>query len=492
MRILLIHPNRSIGPVMNWYGEAPLGILYLSAVLEKAGHLTDLIDLTPYLINRSSLRSFLRGKTIPTYARDLLERTKAFKPDLIGFSVVSTHYSLSVALSNLIKESFDVPIIFGGSHPTVDPEETISEKAIDMICIGEGEHALLELVTKIDEGKDISQVKNIWIKEGSNVLRNPIRPLIQDIDSLPYPNREILDKRYFKSGGTSFITGRGCPYQCSYCVNSHLQKLYRGLGKFIRYRSIQKVIDEINYTIERYKIRKVTFSDETFTTNKKRTIEFCNAYKKEIGLPFICQTRCDTVDRELVTTLKDAGCELVSMGIESGNDFLREHILNRKMPRDKIIKAFRLAREAGISTNAFNMIGVPFETERTIDDTININRVVTPDGINCSLFMPFKGTRLGELCEKKGWIKNPLEELPDYYYDTVLEPPSISRTELIAHRSLFDLYVHLQEKYHPLLNLFKFLWVHLPSEQLRSIYGRLINAGLRGPMLKLAKKEINP
>lgn len=162
------------------------------------------------------------------------------------------------------------------------------------------------------------------------------------------------------------------------------------------------------------------------------------------------------------------------------------------MPRDKIIKAFRLAREAGISTNAFNMIGVPFETERTIDDTININRVVTPDGINCSLFMPFKGTRLGELCEKKGWIKNPLEELPDYYYDTVLEPPSISRTELIAHRSLFDLYVHLQEKYHPLLNLFKFLWVHLPSEQLRSIYGRLINAGLRGPMLKLAKKEINP
>jgi len=356
-----------------------------------------------------------------------------------------------------------------------------------MICVGEGEMALLELVSKIEKGDDYTQVQNIWVKKNGQITRNPVRPLLQDLDSLPYPNRSLLDKRYIynETNGTNFITGRGCPYLCTYCINANLQKLYRGKGKFIRFRKVWSVIDEIRQVKERYNIKKVTFSDDTFTLNKKRSIKFLRAYRQEIGLPFLCQTRVELVDKELLKELKKAGCVSLDMGIESGNDFLRKEIMNRKMSKDQIVMAFRLAREVGIKTASFNMIGVPFETCKTIRETIEVNRSAKPESILCTIFMPFEGTKLGNICKENGWIKNSPTELPEYYYDSVLSLPTISRRELISYQRFFNVYVQTEDKYDWLIDFFRLAYAYVPSERVRSI----ISLGLSNYMITPEKPQ---
>jgi len=467
LRILFIYPNRS-----NWYGEAPLGVLYLSAVLENAGHKTDLFDLTPYPANEKIVVTHPNHQVQSySYARDLLSRIREFKPDFVAFSVINPHLFISVALSNLIKNNYDLPIIFGGHHPTANPEDTISQKSVDMICVGEGEEAMLELVSKWQKGEDYKNVQNIWVKIGEKIFRNPPRPPIQNLDDLPLPNRDLLDPRHLSSEmyGANFITGRGCPFQCTYCHNVYLQNLYKGLGRYVRFREIKYVIDEIKYVIERYNIRKLTFSDDTFTLDKKRTMEFCRIYKKEIGLPFICQTRVDTINRELLEALKDAGCEQIDMGIEAGDDYLRRSILNRHISRAKIFHGFKLAKKIGLRTASFNMIGIPFETNKTVRETIEINRAVGPYIALCTLFAPFRKTKLGDFCHEKGWIKSPVEKLHGYYYDTVLELPSISRKELIGFARFFTVYVKSPMGFDPFIDLLRYIYMSAPSKRLRTI-----------------------
>lgn len=350
----------------------------------------------------------------------------------------------------------------------MDPENTISEKSIDAICVGEVEHALLELVTKMENGEDITKIENIWIKKSGNISKNPVRPLIQDLDSLPYPDRDLINRRYISNSTANFITSRGCPYHCSYCINEYLQELYRGKGRFLRYRGIDNVIDEIKLVVKKYGIRDILFSDETFTSNKKRVIEFCKIYKKEIDLPFLCQTRADTVTRDVFVALKQANCRGVAIGVETGNDFLRNNVLNRKLSREDILNAFKLAREVGQRTTSFNMVGVPYETEKTIWETINLNKEVQTDYSECSIFIPFKGTKLRELCEEKRWIK---QELSEAFIDyktcttTLQELPSISSKKIIAYHRLFESYIKFPTKYYPLLNFLKLLWIYAPSNR---------------------------
>jgi len=466
MRVLLVFPNRT-----SWFGESPLGILYLSAVLEKNGHGTDLFDLTSY--PTYSKEDFIYTKKENAVAKDFKKKIETFKPDLIGFSVISTNYNLAITLSNAVKNNFEIPIVFGGPHPTVDPEATISERSVDFICVGEGELALLELVNKMADGEDLSDVKNIWMKKNGRIIRNPVRPLIQDLDILPYPNRDLLDSRYLtnETVGANFLTSRGCPYRCTYCINKYLQDLYTG-GRFVRFRNIDAVVDEIKHTVKRYQIQKITFSDETFTINKKRTIDFCRRYEEEIGLPFICLARADEICKageELLDALKQAGCIEVHIGIESGNKCLREKVLKRNMTNETIVRSFKLAKESGLRTGSFNMIGVPLETSKTVKDTIKINRIVSPDFILCTLYMPLKGTELEKLCEKSGWIKRPVEELHEYYYDTVLELPSVSSKELIAYQRFFNLYVRLPSYLDSFTDLVRYFYMTIPSKRLRNI-----------------------
>lgn len=231
MRVLFVFP----GFISK--DEQPLGIMYISALLKKHNHTTELFNLT------SEEFTDFENKLDKTSER-FIEKIETFKPDLVGFSVVTPTYPRSVLLSRVARQHSKAKIVFGGAHPTVEPERTISEKSVDMICIGEGEYPMLDLVTKMEGDGDITTVRNMWVKHNDKIHRNPLGELIDNLDSLPHPDRKLFHDSYTRNGGTgaSFITSRGCPYKCSYCHNHFLQDLYKSKGPYIRYRGIEEKV----------------------------------------------------------------------------------------------------------------------------------------------------------------------------------------------------------------------------------------------------------
>jgi radical SAM superfamily enzyme YgiQ (UPF0313 family) len=298
---------------------------------------------------------------------------------------------------------------------------------------------LLELVEKMEDGRNVKKILGLWIKEKGMIFKNRMRPLETDLDKLPFPDREIFDRRQFiKDSGSPFLTSRGCPYQCSYCCNHILQKIYNSKN-YVRFRSIDNVIEEIKFVQKKYRITSVYITDDTFTLKKERVLEFCKKYQDEIGLPFKCQTNPSSIDMETMTILKDAGCVEVEMGIESGNDRIRNKIMNRHFTKQQLISAFSSARNAGLKTYSFNILGVPDETRATVMETINLNRRCKVDISQSTIFYPFPHTRLWEISKK--FITG--RKTISYYSDSILDLPTIKRKELVALQRTFQMYVKL-------------------------------------------------
>ena len=184
------------------------------------------------------------------------------------------------------------------------------------------------------------------------------------------------------------MTGRGCPYPCTFCQNKFFLEIYKGHGSFIRYRSFENIFQEMEQVIDKYKAERFYFSDETFTMNKERVIGFCGEYKKHFKNPFMCQTRVDCLDEDIVSSLKDAGCDHISLAIEAGNERLRTKVLKKSFKDEQIFKAFELAKKYDMKTQSFNMIGIPEETKETIFETVNLNKSLQPDRILCTIYRP--------------------------------------------------------------------------------------------------------
>jgi anaerobic magnesium-protoporphyrin IX monomethyl ester cyclase len=449
LRVLFIYPNLSGQKYIQ------LGIAYLSGSLKAAGHEVGLFDMT-WGFDRKALEQVL--------LRD--------RPDLVGVSVRSTDFEYGIAAAEVVKACLDVPIAFGGAHATVDPEGTLARGAVDMVCVGEGEEAVLELAQRMDNGEDYSDVQSFWFKRDGQIIRNPVRPLLQELDRLPYPDRSLFDPRHLTTyAGMIFISGRGCPYRCSYCINHRLLEIYKGKGRFVRFRSTEKVIDEIKETLKQYPFESLYFGDEAFTLDRERTRAFCEAYAVEVGIPFSIMTRADLLDDEMAVVLKKAGCQSVGIGIEAGNDTIRNEVLRKKEGREVIVAAFRGARAAGLSTYSFNMVGIPGETKETIMETVELNRLARADVVQVTIFAPFKGTALREVCEKEGYIRE--EPVRDYYTRTFLELPTLSPAALEAYHKVFWFYCRAPRVFFPLIHGTRILLEKLPAS-LRQKVGRIL------------------
>jgi len=431
MRVLLVYPN-VIGA-----RKLPLGLAYISSVLKKEGHNVSLLDTTFGITEEEVYK-------------------KGRDADVVGVSVQTLQRDQALWISSLLKDKFDIPIIWGGNHPTVMPEECIGYDCVDAICIGEGEEATKEFVNKLEAGQETSGVANFWTKTDGHLTKNEVRPLIQDLDQLPYPDREIFDREHLCiDSGSPFSGSRGCPFNCPYCINNKLLELYRGKGSFARFRSVDNLLGEIKDEKEKFNIKVIEFADETFTLRKKWVEEFCNRYKKEIGLPFVIQTRCDTVDHQTLKMLRAAGCTTVSFGVESGNPEFRKNILNRRMEDETIIRAFEMATELGFEVYSFNMVGMPYETENQILDTIRLNRKLKASKHDVCIFYPFPGTGLGDLCREKGWIRD-TKGVYGYYYDTILDLPQLDRLTILTYQKFWPYYLIFPETFFPAMTaLFK-------------------------------------
>lgn len=383
-----------------YYPSVHHGLAHLFSVLEYGGHQVSLHHI----------------KKEPK-AKEILTIVGREKPDFVGFTVMSNQIEYVKKWSKWIKEEYDIPIICGGVHATLNPEELLNTDFIDKVCVGEGEQAFI--------------YNSFWIKRNGYIERGKPHRLIENLDELPFPDYDLFDCSQMlkaRNGNFAVIVSRGCPFDCSYCSNHALRERQKGLGKYFRYRSVDNVMRQLEMLIDKYPIRSFSFADDIFGINKEWVLEFCDKYPQEIGLPFECNLRAETATKELLQILKGANCVKVEMGIESGCSWMRREILNRKMSNNQIIKAFGNARKLGIKTRAYNMIGLPYETPEMVRETINLNKEANPDQVAVFYFYPFKGTKLYDVCKKEGFIGD--RQATSYVAESILDLPTITRKEL--------------------------------------------------------------
>ena len=378
-----------------------LGIEYLSAVLKKYRHQTSLA-FEPGL-GGTFYFDFLKKKN---NHNTILRKVNTIQPDLILFSSTTNLYPWVTEVAAEIKKHFNIPTLAGGIHATIQPNEVIKSKYIDMICVGEGEEAIVELANKMDNHQDYFDTKNIWFKKDQEIIRNDVRPLIHDLDLLPYPDKELFMPYGCITDRMYIIASRWCPYDCSYCFNHQIKNLYRDKGFRHLRRSVDSIIDELRFYKEKYQIRSVHFYDDTFNLNDRWLFEFCQKYKRSIDLPFYCLLKPDLLNKDSARALKDAGCECVAIGLESGNYDIRKNILKRDLTDECIIEAAQTLKANRIKLITFNMFCLPGETPQQMLDTVDLNLYIKPNHIFSYTFYPFPGTTLMRESIRQNLIDN--------------------------------------------------------------------------------------
>ncbi len=382
-----------------------LGLQYLTSVLKAGGHEVR-VFLDPQLFDDDiiSIKPLAR---IFDHRKKLVAELKAYQPDLVGISVVTDFYQWACAIAGMIKEAMDVPIIFGGIHPTSVPERVIQNKFVDMVCIGEGEGALLELADSMSKGQVDYSIRNIWFKKDGIVIRNAIRPLIEDIDALPAPDTDIyfLNFPHFKKTGLYLIsTARGCPNACSYCCHSYLHDLYKGKGRYVRQRSVANVINELKRSKDLYGIKFVAFMDNCFGYDIAWLKEFSYEYKKEIGLTFECIMHPDHVNPEAVRYLKQAGCYAVTMGIQSWNEDIRKEVLSRDVDNNAMQQAVRLIQDEGMFLMTDSIFDLPGQNEQDIITCAYQYAHIKPKRIYFYMLRYYPKTAMTQMAKDRGWL----------------------------------------------------------------------------------------
>ncbi len=381
------------------------GIMYMASALKRHGHLVEMFIGTD--INRQ------------------VRQLKDFQPNLVGFSCMTGTHRRALAIAAALKSAMKTVTIFGGPHPTFFPE-MIEEKGVDVVCVGEGEEAILELAAAVEEKRNYRSIANLWVKEGAGIIRNEVRPLQKDLNTLAFPDRSVYYSKYsfMNTSRKTFIAGRGCPYQCTYCFNDSLRKLYQDKGQYVRLRSVRNLLEEIEETCKRFRARTVYLLDDTFILNKAWLYEFLDEYRRRINLSFMCLVRADLITGQVVEKLKAAGCCAVFFGIESGNEALRQVVLGKKVTNQQIAGAARLLKHYGIKFRTYNMMGIPGENLEMALETVKLNHSIKTDFPWCSILQPYPKTEIDEHARSLGMVKD--GDIPQYFFKySVLEMPQI-------------------------------------------------------------------
>ncbi len=419
MKILFVYPNQI------HHESISLGISYISSYIGQFGHTAEVMDYT-------------WGGTV----QDCIDKIEEDKPDVVGFSLTSGDLPFSLNVARAIKRvDKQLPIIFGGAHATVAPETSILHDCVDMVCVGEGEHAVRELLDRMVDEQDYFSVPNFVFKKNGNIVRNPVAPLELDLDLFPFPDRDIWDmERYIEAtdGTIDLIAGRGCPHKCSYCINHKLHQINSATKRQVRFRSPENILAEIDHTLKSYpeQVNYLFFQDDVFALSKRWVADFAAKYSQACGLPFGCNGRVEALDEKMAQYLANAGCTSLHIGIESGSERLRKTVLRRSMTNGQIVNAFRAAKKWGMKTNSYNIIGLPYETKEDIWETIRLNRECEPDYLQVSIFQPYPGTELHALCKEKGWLLT--ETMPvSHKLTSIMNYPHISAREIVWQKKMF-------------------------------------------------------
>ena len=364
-----------------------LGIEYLSSVLKKEGYKVDLI---------------LDLKTENDFKKRLYKRIKSFEPDFVCFSVMTDNYLWACDIARAVNEMTDALIIFGGIQVTSCPEEVLGNDFVDYIIIGEGEGAIKEIVD--DKVIDKLCIPNVWVKLGDDIIKNPVRPLIRDLDSLPHPDKEIFIKEapHFQEVYRC-LTSRGCPFGCSYCFNSYMKNLYKG-DKWLRQRSVKNVIDELELIKRRGTYKQIFFVDDSLTSNREWLIEFLKEYKEKIDIPFKAMSHPLFIDDEVARLLKKAGCLRIQIGAQTPNEKIRSEICKRHEKNETILKAVNHLKDHKIMVNIDHIFDLPTETLEDYEEGLKFYIDLKPQKYTSFWLQYFPNTEIVDVGRAHGGI----------------------------------------------------------------------------------------
>jgi len=403
----------------------PLGLAYLGAVAEKAGYQVSVIDCQAEKLGYETFRDRI---------------TKA-PSDVIGVTATTLLYKSAMKLINIAKQIQPQAVtILGGSHGTFWDENALNENpSLDIVVRREGEQTFIELLDKIQTQSNLTNLLGITYRNGEKITRNADRPFIEDLDSLPFPAHHLMPLENLKHNGKiifPLVSSRGCVYWCDFCST------VRMFGRGYRMRSPKNVVDEMQLIHNKYGVDQVTFYDDAFSVNRDRVVKICEELQaRKLKLKWDCGTRVDMVDRELLKTMRDAGCFAVWLGVESGSEAILG-AMNKKIKIDQTRLAYKIAHEVGLMTIANTVLGFPGETEETAKATVRLVKELNPDDIGFYIATPYPGTPMYEQVKKNGWLR-----VTDFdKYDTAgptFETPSLSMEKLaeLRHKAYQDFYL---------------------------------------------------
>lgn len=392
MKVLFVNPPQTASKY-KFMGviAPPLGIAYMAGVLQENNIDVEIVDASAEDMDFKDVE------------KELLKR----KPDLVALTALTPTIGRALETAQVVKETLpDSIVVMGGYHPTFNFIETLEDENVDIVIRGEGEYIMLNLVQALENQSSLHDVKGIVFedKNSKEIVVNPEAPLIQDLDELPFPALNLLPMKKYRlldmdTHMTTMITTRGCPMQCSFCSSAAMH------GKKIRERSVENIVDEIEYLNTNYDIDTIAFMDDTFTLKKRKVMAICDEIlKRNIEIMWGCTSRVDTLDEKLLKKMKEAGCITIFIGVESADQQQLDNMC-KNTTIAKIENAFKIAHKLKIRTIASVALGMPGDTKEIMNKTVKFVHKLKPNYAIYSLATPYPGTRFYKEAFEKNLIK---------------------------------------------------------------------------------------
>ncbi len=432
------------------------GLASMNAVLREQGASVELIHLT-----RSPARE------------EFVARLRETRPDLIGMSTTTHAFPEVRRWISWAKAQVDAPVIVGGVHAILDPDDVMDTSEADLVCTGEGEWTLLELCRRLEEGRCPADVEGTWYRTADGIRRNPVRPLIENLAELPLPDYSIFDyERLYDAplGRLTVMHSRGCSYRCTYCANAQLRSSYPNPRAYRRFMTPERAVENVRrQRAEHPGVREVLFNDNILYPNLPWFRAFVPLYRERVGLPYTANLRPEMATEEAVALLADSGCRTICLGVECGDEDIANRVLGRGQDNATIERAFSRFRAAGIRTVAYNILGSPFETVDTMLETVRLNARLRPDVLSPFIYYPFPRTESYELCRRHGFLTG--RHGRNISDRVVIHQPTVRDAEVLFMQRFFRPLVRLTVR----MNRWP-AWVRRPGET-------VLEAALRSPLL---------
>lgn len=376
-----------------------LGIMWLSRAIKDAGHETKCLFLPD---------------------TEWITKLKEYAPDAVCYSVTTGMHLYFLDINKKVKQVLpNVMSIMGGPHATYTPEVLERDEHLDAICRGEGEECMPELLDKLAAGEDFYDIQNMWFRhrETGEIIKNGQRPPIQDLDSLGFPDRDVIYEAgsiYRDSDRKVFVTQRGCPMNCSFCFHHALKKKVMGStnAKYVRKRSVDHVIAEIKAVREKYNLKFVHFLDDIFNLSGKWLDEFCEKYPREIGLPFDVILMANMTKERHIQQLKKAGCVYARVAFESANDYVRNAVFRKNTTLQQLEDSAGWIKKYDIRLGSLNMLGGPGATLEDELDTVRLNIRCKVDHPLVSIMQPYPMFDIADMTTEMGYAVAAYDDFP--------------------------------------------------------------------------------